>query len=149
MLRKLSIMCLFMLGLCLSGCDGQGHIAGNDFAINNWTFSIGLADENRPDFYDEQKFSFRFWLSSDTDRLSEVKYAVPIFCENILDMIISDSLLSLRQTRYDIEIQGYIVADTSGLTKAQILYIFTPFITAVNIFLHDETEYLVELPRPI
>jgi hypothetical protein len=138
-----------MLLLCLSGCNGQGYIAGNDFAVNNWTFSIGLADENRPDFYDEQKFSFRFWFSSETDRLSEVKHAAPIFCENILDMIIGESLLSLWQTHYDIEVQGYVIADTSGLTKEQILYAFTPFITALNIILHDETEYLVELPRPI
>ena len=88
MLKKLSVFFLSILFLFLSGCANRQE--EYDFAVNNWSLSIGAVDENSLDNHDEQKFSFRFFLTSATGRLDEVKDVIQIIGENVMDRVISN-----------------------------------------------------------
>jgi len=136
---------LCLLVLSLTGCANRQE--EYDFAINNWSSSIGAVNENSLDVFDAQKFSFQFFLTSATGRLNEVKTVVPIFSDNVMYRVISNGLPQIRLTHYDIVIGWYAVANTTELTKEQIFQEFEPFVTAINVILEDDTEYLIKLPK--
>ena len=134
-----------LLVLSLFGCSQEHNESRSDFSINNWISSIGAVDESSVDIFEEQRFSYTLYLTSETGKLHEVKSVEPIFFDNVLERTISNDPPHLNMENDHIEVQGSIVFDARGLTKEQIIERLDTFINAVDVILEDNTKHLVEL----
>ena len=133
--------------LSLVGCSQERSEPLSDFLINHWSSSIGAVDENSLDVFDEQRFSYTLFLTSETGILHEVKSVEPIFLDRVLERVISNKPpILFTKSDYDyIRIEGYIIFDSSGLTKEQIIHELDPFITAARITTEDGNEHVIDL----
>ena len=140
-----SFIMITLLALSLFGCSQERNESRSDFSINNWISSIGAVDESGVDIFEEQRFSYTLYLTSETGKLHEVKSLEPIFFDNVLEQTTANDPPHLNMENDRIEVQGSIVFDAKGLTKEQIIERYDPFINALNVILEDNTEHLVEL----
>ena len=148
MKKVLLLFLIIVVVFSLVGCSQERNEPLSDFSVNNWGSSIGAVDENSLDVFDEQRFSYTLFLTSETGILHQVKSVEPIFSDNVLERIISNEppLLFPQRADYDyIRIEGYIIFNASGLTKEQIVQELDPFIIAARIITEDSNEHIVDL----
>lgn len=126
----------------ISGCSNLPDVKDEKLEIINWQSSIGAIDDDLENF-DKQKYSYHLSLGNKAKTEFKSESVEIVLTDWIKQKQIENKVTELTYGIESIIIKGYIIFDTKGLSKEEIVR-QTPFIDGVNVLTDTGEKFFIK-----
>ncbi|MFD1739612.1 hypothetical protein ACFSCX_24315 [Bacillus salitolerans] len=144
MKRIFILLCgLFLVAVTVAGCSNVAKTSdkteNTGFQMASSTVSIGAVEETKTDI---QKLSYEFVMTNDKHKAIQENSVEIMQTDWLKDLIIDQQITEITIHMDDLVIKGYIIFDTKGLTKEEIVS-NEPFLEGVKFSTVDGAEHVI------